>query len=413
LKLTVPTPLDIEATVIELAWMLLGAAVLGMLAWRIRVPYAVVLVVGGLLVEESRLVALPQLEPRVLLFVFLPPLLFDAAFRIDEHELRVAARSVLFLAVPGTIATAAIVGAVLVLTLHLPLATALLFGSIVAATDPVAVVGVFRHMDTPTRLAVIAEAESLINDGVAITLYTATIGLATAGSVDVFSALALFARQVVGGVVVGAVMGVAFSRLSAVIDDHMIEMMLSTALAYGSYVAAQSLETSGALACVAAGLIHGSYGREVGMSERTRHRLDDLWEYFGFVVNALVFLLVGFTANLASLVAAAGPVLVSIAVVFAARVVVVVAPSILLRLTQHLRLSRRLQVATSRAELAVLIWGGLRGALTITLALALPPDFPARQLLVAMAFGVVLFSLLVQGITLSLVVQRAGLAAVK
>src|SRR5919198_110735 len=183
-------PIDVEGTVEVLAWMLFGAALLGMLAWRIRLPYAVALVLGGVLVEETHLLNLPQLEPRVLLFVFLPPLLFDAAFRIDEHELRVAARSVLFLAVPGTIATAAIVGAVLVLTLHL-------FGSIVAATDPGAVVGVFRHMDTPTRLSVIAEAESLINDGVAITLYTATIGLATAGSGDVFCALGLFSRQVV------------------------------------------------------------------------------------------------------------------------------------------------------------------------------------------------------------------------
>ncbi|TMF01636.1 MAG: hypothetical protein E6I52_10945 [Chloroflexi bacterium] len=171
---------------------------------------------------------------------------------------------------------------------------------------------------------------------------------------------------------------------------------------------------SGALACVAAGLIHGSYGREVGMAERTRRLLDDLWEYFGFVVNALVFLLVGFTANLASLVAAAGQVLVSIAVVFASRVIVVSgAPLLLIVFRRRVRLLRRLQPVTSRAERAVLIWGGLRGALTITLALALPPEFPERQLMIAMAFGVVLFSLLVQGVTLSLLVRRTGLAAVK
>jgi len=395
---------DVAGTVTALAWMLLGASLLGMLARRLGVPYAVALVLGGLAVEETHLLDLPQLEPRVLLFVLLPPLLFDAAFRLDERELQSVARPVLFLAVPGTIATAAIVGVVLVLALKLSIPVALLFGSIVAATDPVAVVGVFRNVGAPTRLAVIAEGESLINDGVAITLYTVTIGVATAGSLDVPGALGLFLREAVGGVVVGAILGVVFSRLTAIVDDHLIEMTLSSALAYGSYLAAQSLEMSGALACVAAGLIHGSYGREVGMSGRTRRLLDDLWEYFGFVGNAVVFLLVGFSANLASLVASGGAVLVSIAIVFASRVLVVAGPPLLLRM------SRRVQAVTSRGERAVLIWGGLRGALTITLALALPAEFPERQLLIAMAFGVVLFTLLVQGITLSLVVQRTALA---
>ncbi len=393
--------LDVEGTVKSLAWMLLGASLLGMLTWRLGVPYAVALVLGGLVVEETHLLDLPQLEPSVLLFVLLPPLLFDAAFRIDERELRSVARPVLFLAVPGTIATAGIVGLVLVLTLKLSVPVALVFGSIVAATDPVAVVGVFRSVGAPTRLAVIAEGESLINDGVAITLYTATVGLAIAGNLDVAGALGVFLRQVVGGVLIGAIMAVAFSRLTAIVDDHLIEMTLSSALAYGSYLTAQSVDTSGALACVAAGLIHGSYGRNVGMSNRTRRLLDDLWEYFGFVGNAVVFLLVGFSANLASLLASGGAVLISIVIVFASRVLVVAGPPLLLRL------SRRVQAVTSRGERAILIWGGLRGALTITLALALPAGFPERRLLLAMAFGVVLFTLLVQGLTLPLVVKRS------
>ena len=399
--------LDVEGTVRSLAWMLLGASLLGMLTWRLGVPYAVALVLGGLVVEETHLLDLPQLEPSVLLFVLLPPLLFDAAFRIDERELRSVARPVLFLAVPGTIATAGIVGLVLVLTLKLSVPVALVFGSIVAATDPVAVVGVFRSVGAPTRLAVIAEGESLINDGVAITLYTATVGLAVAGNLDVVGALGVFLRQVVGGVLIGAIMAVAFSRLTAVVDDHLIEMTLSSALAYGSYLTAQSVDTSGALACVAAGLIHGSYGRNVGMSNRTRRLLDDLWEYFGFVGNAVVFLLVGFSANLASLLASGGAVLISIVIVFASRVLVVAGPPLLLRL------SRRVQAVTSRGERAILIWGGLRGALTITLALALPAGFPERRLLLAMAFGVVLFTLLVQGLTLPLVVKRSVFSEAK
>jgi CPA1 family monovalent cation:H+ antiporter len=345
------------------------------------------------------MLAVPHLEPRVLLFVFLPPLLFDAAFRLDDRELRSVLRPVLVLALPGTVATAILAGLLLWVAGAVPLGLALLFGSIVAATDPVAVVPVFRALNAPARLSVIAEAESLINDGVAITLYTAFLGLATAASPDVLATVALFVRQVVGGVLIGGAMGIVFSRLTGAIDDHLIEMTLSTGLAYGSYLVAQSLETSGALACVAAGLIHGSYGRQVGMSERTRTVLDDLWEYFGFLANALVFLLVGFSASVRELFAAGWPVLLAIVAVVLARGVVVVLPGVLP--------ARLLQ--TTHAERTVLAWGGLRGALTITLALALPADMPARQLLIEMAFGVVLFTLLVQGVTLSLVLQRAGL----
>lgn len=390
-----------QGTVDVLAWMLMGAALVGMLAYRIRVPYAVALVLGGIVVEESHLFELPHLEPGVLLFVFLPPLLFDAAFRLDEKELRSVARPVLVLSLPGTLATALIVGIVVSFALHVAPAVGVLFGSIVAATDPVAVVAVFRGLNAPARLEVIAEGESLINDGIAITLYTATLALATSGSADFAAALGLFVREVIGGIAIGVVLGVLFSRATAVIDDHRIEMTLSTALAYGSYLIAQSVETSGALACVAAGLIHGSYGRQAGMSERTTRLLDDLWEYFGFLANALVFLLVGFSASLSSLMAQVFPVLVAIAGVLISRLVVVLGPPLLIP---------RRMVATTRAERAVLIWGGLRGALTITLALALPPDLLERQLLIAMAFGVVLFTLLVQGVTLPILVQRAGLA---
>lgn len=404
-------PFDIESTVEAFAWMLLGAALLGILAWRINVPYAVVLVLSGVVVAELAgqfsVLALPQLEPRILLFVFLPPLLFDAAFRLDDVQLRRMAQPVIWLAVPGTVATAGIVALIVYAVLHLSLPEALLFGSIVSATDPVAVVGVFRKLDVPRRLAVLVEGESLINDGVAITLYTASVALATGGTADVPFALELFLRQVIGGVVIGVLLGLVFSRLTATIDDHLIEMTLSTALAYGSYLAAQAVGTSGALACVAAGLIHGSYGREVGMSERTRRLLDDLWEYFGFVVNALVFLLVGLSTNLATLTAAAGPVFVSIVSVLVARVLVVMIPPELLRLTGRIRL------VLTQAERVVLIWGGLRGALTITLALALPAAVQSRQLLIAMAFGVVLFTLLVEGLTLSQVIQRTGIGEAK
>lgn len=391
----------VESFVRQFAWLLLGAAAIGLVAQRLRVPYAVALVIAGLIVEESHVVRVPRLDPELVLFAFLPPLLFDAAFRLDAREVRLVARPVLLLAVPGVVVTAAVVGGTLALALDLPLAVALLFGSVVAATDPVAVTAVVKRLGLPARIVVVPEAESLVNDGMAITLYTALVGLAITGTADALGIVELFGLEVLGGVAIGAVLGFVFSRLTGTIDDHLIEMTISTVLAYGSYLLADSVHASGALACVAAGLIHGSYGRQIGMSAETSRLLDDLWEYLGFLANAILFLLVGFSVNVGRLLAEAWPVTVAVVAVLAARVLVVEGVG---WLTAGGRLS------SPPRERAVIVWSGLRGALTIALALGLPPSTPSRDLLIAMAFGVVLFTLVVQGLTLPLLIRRLGLA---
>jgi monovalent cation:H+ antiporter, CPA1 family len=166
----------------QLALLLLGAALVGMLARRIGVPYAVALVVGGLVIEESHVTIVPTLDPGLVLFGFLPPLLFDAAFRLDSREARLLLRPILLLALPGTLLTALVVGGLVAIVLNLPLVVGLLFGSLVAATDPVAVIGVFKGLRAPPRLAAIAESESLINDGVAIRYDTIRCGRARAGA---------------------------------------------------------------------------------------------------------------------------------------------------------------------------------------------------------------------------------------
>ena len=177
-------------------------------------------------------------------------------------------------------------------------------------------------------------------------------------------------------------------------------MMLSVVLAYGSYLVADRLHASGALACVAAGIIQGSYGRAFGMSERTSQLLDDLWEFLGFFANAILFLLVGLNVNLGALIADGKAVVVAILAVLIARVLVVESVGLL---------TSRGPLAAPFRERLVLIWSGLRGALTIALALGLPHDTPSRPLLINMAFGVVLFTLIVQGLSLSFLVRRLGL----
>lgn len=313
----------VEGWTAQFALMLLVATVVAAVARRFRVPYEVALVLTGLAIAAPHVFSLPSLDPGLLLFAFLPPLLFDASFRIDVRELRAVARPVALLAVPGVLLTAVLVGSAVAWLLGLPLATGLLFGSIVAATDPVAVVALMRQLHLPPRMSVVSEAESLINDGMAITLYIVFLELSLGHAIGLGGALGLLATEVVGGLAVGAALGFAFSRATALIDDPLIEMTLSTALAFGSYLLADSLHMSGALACVAAGLVHGSYGREVGMSNRTSERLDLLWEYLGFAANAIIFLLVGFTADLGAFVRNLWPVVVAVLAVLVARVVVV------------------------------------------------------------------------------------------
>src|SRR5262245_12784951 len=372
-----------------------------MLADRARVPYATTLVLGGLLVAASGLVAVPHLEPSLFLLIFLPPLLFDAAFRLDARELGGPVRPLLLLALPAALLTAIVVGGILALALGLALLVALLFGGIVAATDPVAVVAVFRRLHVRKRLAVVIEAESLLNDGVAIALYGALLGLAVSGTARVDDTAFLFLWRMVAGLALGAGFGFVFSHLTRATSDHLTEMTLSTALAYGSYLAVESVGASGALACVAAGVVHGSYGRQIGMSPRARALLDDLWEYVGFVANGVLFLLLGFTVDLGRLGEQGGPILAAIGAVLLARALLIALSSLL---------PPDQQPAASNGERVVLVWGGLRGALTVTLALALPADTPGRELLTTLSLGVVLFTLVVQGLTLPWVIARAGLS---
>lgn len=394
-------PSDVVAVVQRYAWLLIAATLVGMVIRRFSIPYAVALVLGGLAIQVSHVGTVPDLDPELILFVFLPPLLFDAAFRLDAREARSLVHPILILALPGVLIAAVAVGLVAWVVLDLPLSIALLFGSIVAATDPVAVIGIFRQLKVAHRMSIIAEGESLINDGMAITLYVVLLQWAMSGSFNPVDGLSTFGLEVLGGLAIGAALGLASSRLTAFIDDHLIEMLLSVSLAYGSYLTADAVHASGALACVAAGVLHGSYGRAVGMSANTRQLLDDLWEFLGFVANAIVFLLLGLSVHAQDLIDDAWAVTVAVVAVLVTRAVVTAVTGALT--------PREDDPVRTWQEAALLTWGGLRGALTAALALALPPDTPHREVVTAMAFGVVLFTLVVQGLTLPIVIRRLGL----
>ncbi len=376
--------------------LLLVVALVAMAVRRFRVPYTVALVVAGLLITFQRTVQV-SLTPELILALFVPPLVFEAAFHLNFSDLRRNLPGLLLLAVPGVILTTLIVGGILTLALPLSLVSALVFGALIAATDPLAVVSLFRKLGVPKRLSVLVEAESLFNDGTAIVLFNLMLAIGLTGHFDLVGSLLDFVRVAAGGILVGLALGWIIARLIERVDDYLIETTLTTVLAFGAYLAAERLHLSGVLAVVAAGLINGNIGPR-GMSPTTRIILFNFWEYVAFLANSLVFLLIGLKVNIPALVQSWQPILWAIVAVLAARAIVVYGLS---------WVSNRIAEPIAASWQHVLSWGGLRGAICLALVLSLPASFGTdAEMLQVMAFGVVLFTLLVQGTTMAPLIRR-------
>ena len=371
---------------------------------RTRVPYTVALVVVGLLVGSLHLLEPPRLTKELLFSIFLPGLIFEAAYNIHADELRRSWRAVSTLAGPGVIASILFAGFASAWALRLtglvPGFTwrdGLVFAALVSATDPVAVVSLFRKLGLDARLTTLVEAESLFNDGTSIVALTLLLSFVSGQASSISELVGRFVLVVCGGAAIGAAIAYVIARITRHINDPMIEITLTTIAAYGSFVFAEDVHTSGVIATVAAGLVLGTAARESAFRPQTREAADAFWQYIAFALNSMVFLLIGFEVRPLALARTAGVVGVAFAVVLLARAIVVYGTAGLLRGT-----SERLSSAWS----ALIAWGGLRGALAMVLALALPPDFPRRALLIDMTFGVVIASLLVQGLTIPFIAGR-------
>jgi CPA1 family monovalent cation:H+ antiporter len=385
--------LSTETLIIEL---LLIASMVAIVVRRLHIPYTVALVVVGLLLTVQSDVKF-ELTPELILALFVPPLVFEAAFHLNLNELRKNATYILIMAVPGVLLTMLIVGGIVWIGTPLSLPIAMVFGALIAATDPVAVVALFRLLGVPKRLAVLVEGESLLNDGTALVLFNLALSIALTQQFNPWTSLANFASVSVGGIVLGLVLGWAISRLIAQIDDYLIEITLTSVLAYGAYLLAERLHFSGVLAVVAAGLITGSLGPQ-GMSPTTRIVLYNFWEYITFLVNSLVFLLIGLEVDLKALSNAWQAIAWAIGGVLIARIVVIYGLG---------WLTHRLTEPISWRWRHIIAWGGLRGALSLALALSLPASLGTdRYLIRTMAFGVALFTLLIQATTMRPLIQH-------
>jgi monovalent cation:H+ antiporter, CPA1 family len=347
-----------------------------------------------------RLFPAPQLTKNLLFSVFLPGLIFEAAFHIDSREFRANLITIATLAVPGVVVSTALVAVTLTpLILALGLVqgfdwkAALVFGALISATDPVAVVSLFRSIGAPRRLTMLLDGESLLNDGTAIVFFTLSLAVLSGSASTTGQVVVQFLSIVGGGVAIGMAIGLVASFLMRKIDDPMVEITLTTIAAYGSFVSAETLHSSGIIATVAAGMICGNYGaRGGGMSASTRVAAESFWEYVTFALNSIVFLLIGFEVHLPTLLQYWLPILVAYLAVTVGRALMITVGCAFVRLTRE-RFPWRWS--------AVLTSGGLRGALPMVLVLSLPKTLPDRELLISMTFGVALLSILVQGLTMS------------
>lgn len=368
-------------------------------------PYSVALVVLGLAVSVLNLPIEIEIGPDFLLAVLLPGLVFDAAYRTDIRVLGSTLPAVAFLAVPGVLITAGAVAAALAVLTGLDPGLAFLAGTMLAATDPAAVISVMGHVRAPKRLTTLIEAESLFNDGTGIVIFAIALEAIRVDVAPIEMVTGLLATIVIS-LLVGTAIGILAIRALVLVEDRLVELTISLVAAYGSYFLADRLGQSGLIATVVCGLVFGSYGRRA-MDNGSEAAIDVVWEFIGFLTTTAVFLLVGLAISFDQLGRAAFPALIAGVALLLARGVMVY---LLVGGGSHLmeRLSWAKHLPASWLHL--IAWSGLRGAVSVALALSLPPDLPQRDLLQGIVFACVLMTLLVNGTTAGPLVRRLGLS---
>ena len=372
---------------------------------RLRLPYTVALVLVGLALGALPLPSRPTLSRDLLFAVVLPGLLFEAAVHLRKEWLADTRASIAALAIPGVVLALGITAGLVLPGVRALVPTfgmldALAFAAATVATDPIAVVATFRELKAPRRLSVLVEGESLLNDGTGVVVFNLVVAAAAGAGLSLPAAAGQFALVSIGGALVGGLLAFAIVQVLKRIDEPMIEVTLTVIAAYGSFAIAEQLEVSGVIATVAAGLVCGNAARRGTHSDAAIAALRTFWEYVAFALNSIVFLLIGLQVGMPALLNDWKPILIGYVVVTVVRFIVVFTTAAALRPTRE-RMPWRWTLIVG--------WSGLRGALAMVLAIALPGSFPSRELIVHMTFGVVLLSIIAQGLTIGPLLRRLGI----
>ena len=389
-----------DALTIRLGLILLVASVVAMVSRRMRLPYSVGLVAAGIALALLPIgIGLPM-SPDGIYTLLLPPLIFEAALQIHWPPFRRELPVVLTLAFVGVGIAAAVVAVGMHLLIGWGWLGAAMFGCLIAATDPVSVIAAFKEMKVQPRLSLLVQSESLLNDGTAAVGFSVLVALAGGVTAEPVSIAGLLLWKVVGGVIIGGGLAGGLLLLAGRTEDHLVEITLTTITAYGTFLIAERFEASGVLASLAAGMVVGNIGTRGYLSRSGRDHVFSFWEYAAFLANSLVFILIGLHEAHQALGLSTQMVDVAIALVLVGRVAAVY---------PLCAIFCRSRLAVSQSYQHVLVWGGLRGALALALALALPANLVERDEIIVAAFAVVAFSIFVQGSTMPPLIRGLGL----
>src|SRR6266704_2115993 len=421
------SPSNLVGQVEFLILILIVTLIVALLSRRLRVPYTLLLVIVGLVVGLLPFLPHEHIDPNLVLYVFIPALLFEGAWNAELGRLEADWLPIVLLAIPGMVLSLLAVAVILHLGIGLSLLLALLVGAIVAPIDPVAVIALFQQLGVPDRLRTLVEGESIFNDGtggaayeLVLAVLLPTLGLAEVAGNPSFQntpALGIITEVlwlIFGGFLLGLGVGWLVSHLLRRIDDRLVVITITVAVAYGMYLLGTALHTSGLLAVVGAGLVMGSYGRKNAMSLRTIEAADDVWEFINYLANSLLFLLLGFELALSNLVQSFPGIFFGLLGAVIGRVLMIYLfiplQDVLARWWAHRTSERPTRLPHPRpvpsAWRPVMVLSGLRGALSLALVLSLPTILEQRDLLTDIVYGVILVTLLGQGLTLRVLLPR-------
>ncbi len=388
--------------VTTLGLLLFVASLVAIATHRLRLPYSVGLVTAGIALALLPLGIDLPLTRELIFFVFLPPLVFEAAIQIPWRPFRRELPLLVTLVTIGVLLAAGVVAVGMHWLVGWSWIGAAFFGVLIAATDPVSVIAAFKALRVEKRLHLLVESESLLNDGVAAVAFAILVSIAAGAEAGATGIALELVETIAGGIAAGALVAVPLILLAGRTRDRLVEVTLTMLIAYGSFLLAEHFHFSGVLATLTAGLIVGNYGFLGSISDDGRAGVLNHWEFVAFLVNSLIFILIGGREVEMPIGHVLGIAAVAALLSLAGRAAAVY-PVMVAFAGTRLRVPWRYK--------HVLFWGGLRGALALALALALPAAVPERETIITVAFAVVAFSIFVQGLTMPWLIRRLGLLA--
>jgi monovalent cation:H+ antiporter, CPA1 family len=372
-----------------IATLLLIGALVAMAVRRLNVPYTVGLMLTGIVLAISPFASDDiEITKELIFYIFLPPLIYEAAIHIKWRELLSDLPVILTLAVVGVLLSAGVTAAGMHYFAGWELQSAILFGVLIAATDPVSVIATVKEVGVHGRLRLLVEAESLFNNSSVLVAFSIALPFAMGGDITASATVLRLVITVAGGILCGLLVTGAMLVLAGHTDDHLVEIIFTTVAAYGSFLLAEYFHVSGVLASLVAGLVTGNLG---SFTDKGRDAVASFWQFIGFMVSLLIFILIGIRGAYQDSTNLLIPTIIAILLVLLGRALAIYPLSALF-------LRSGLQVSFNHQH--ILFWGGLRGALALALALGLPSEVPQREAIVVVAFGLVAFSIFTQGLTI-------------